>query len=178
MTPSGTRIYVVHIKYQQNRSWQEAINVAGPNTPSDHNVRKVEGFYPATGIETIEEDLILLNYPSGDGNWDKALSWAQGAKLKNTVPREVFAVGEQHPNLHRTFGQNPTMYVVATTDCTFETTVVGLVASGGMARFAGRTCTGPAPSTTPMTGLRFSSKKIRFPGRALSCARPFSLHRN
>jgi hypothetical protein len=31
----------------------------------------------------------------------------------------VFAVGKQFPTLHRTLGLDP-MYVVATTDCTFD----------------------------------------------------------
>ena len=91
---------------------------AGPNTPDNYNVRTVADLYPPTGTEEIEEDLIMINYPRGDGNWDKALAWAQGAGLKNTVPREVFAIGKQHPKLHEQLGVNP-MYAVATTECAF-----------------------------------------------------------
>lgn len=117
--PPGARIHTIRIRFKPDREWQEAVTAAGPDTPDSYNVRKVGDQYPSTGTEEIEEDLILLNYPSGDGNWDKALAWAGSKKLKNTVPREVFAVGEQHPTLHNKLGLNP-MYVVATTPCTFD----------------------------------------------------------
>jgi hypothetical protein len=118
--PQGARIHCLTVTVKLDRPWQEAVNLAGPNTPDNYNVRKVEDKYPATGTETVEEDLVLLNYPSGDGNWEKALAWAESTgQLEKTVPREVFAVGEQHPTLHRTLGQNP-MYAVATKECTFD----------------------------------------------------------
>lgn len=117
--PQGARIHTLRVRVKLDRLWQEAVNAAGPNTPGNYNVRKVGDQYAPTGTEEIEEDLILLNYPQGDGNWDKALAWAQIQGLKNTVPREVFAIGEQYPKLHNELGLNP-MYVVATTECTFE----------------------------------------------------------
>lgn len=117
--PDGARIHIVRIKYRQDRAWAEAIDAAGLNTPADYNVRKVGDLYLPTGTQEIEEDLVMLNYHEGGGSWDKALAWASGAKLENTVPREVFAVGEQHPKLHVTLGVNP-MYAVATTPCSFE----------------------------------------------------------
>ncbi len=116
--PQGARIHIVSVKVKLDRPWQEAVNAAGPNTPDNYDVRKVGDLYAPTGTEEIQEDLIMLNYPKGDGNWDKALAWAQTQGLKNTVPREVFAIGEQHPNLHTHLGVNP-MYAVATTECTF-----------------------------------------------------------
>lgn len=116
--PPGARLHTVRIRFKPDREWQEAINAAGPNTPSDYNVRKVGDQYPPTGTEEIEEDLILLNFPNGDG-FDAALAWAKSKQLENTVPREVFAIGEQHPKLHIELGQNP-MYVAATKECTFE----------------------------------------------------------
>jgi hypothetical protein len=119
IAPPGARLYTARVKVTLDRSWQEAVNAAGPNTPDNYNVRKVGDLYLPTGKGEVEEDLILLNYPEGDGSWDKALTWAGILRLKPTVPREVFAVGEQHPELHRTLGVNP-MYVVATTKCTFD----------------------------------------------------------
>ncbi len=116
--PQGARIHTLRLTVQMNRPWQEAIDAAGPDTPADYNVRKVGDLYPATGTDAVEGDYIILNFPAGNGNWDKALAWAQGAGLKNTVPREVFAVGEHNSSLHRTLGVDP-MYVVATTDCSF-----------------------------------------------------------
>ena len=116
--PPSARLYTVHIRFKPNREWQEAVQAAGPNTPDNYNIWKVDGQYTPTGTEEIEEDLILLNFPNGDG-FDKALAWAQSKQLQNTVPREVFAIGEQHPKLHEELGQNP-MYVVATKECFFE----------------------------------------------------------
>lgn len=116
--PDGARLHTVRVKVKLDCPWQEAIDIAGPNTPADYNVRKVADLYPPTGTEEVEEDIILLNFPQGDGNWDKALAWARGAGLKNTVPREVFPIGKQHPKLRTTLGVNP-MYVVATTACIF-----------------------------------------------------------
>jgi hypothetical protein len=115
--PPGARLHTVRIRFKPDREWQEAINDAGPNTPSDYNIRKVGDQYLPTGTEEIVEDLILLNFPNGDG-FDAALAWAREKKLENTVPREVFAIGEQHPKLHEELGQNP-MYVAATKECSF-----------------------------------------------------------
>lgn len=114
----GARLHTVRIRFKPDREWQEAINAAGPNTPSDYNVRKVGDQYPPTGTEEIEEDLILLHFPNGDG-FDAARAWTQTKQLEDTVPREVFAIGEQHPKLHEELGQNP-MYVAATKECTFK----------------------------------------------------------
>lgn len=117
----GARIHVLRrVRVQQDREWQEAVNLAGPNTPSDYNVRKpeVSGQYQPVAKKVVEKDIVLLNYFKGDGNWDKALAWGNDASLKVTNPREVFAVGEKHPTLHNTLGQNP-MYVVAPTECSF-----------------------------------------------------------
>jgi hypothetical protein len=118
----GARIHVLRrVHVNQNREWQEAINLGGPNTPSDYNVRKAEvsGQYQPVSKTMVEKDIVLLNYQNGDGNWDKVLAWGTEAALKKTNPREVFAIGEQHPTLNNTLGQNP-MYVVAPTECTFE----------------------------------------------------------
>ena len=118
--PPGARIHIVRgVRVKQDRPWQEGVNAAGPNTPSDYNVRKVSDLYVPVGNQEVTKDFILLNYPQGGGGWDNANAWAQAARLKGTNPREVFAVGEQHPTLHNILGQNP-MYVVATTECFFD----------------------------------------------------------
>lgn len=116
--PPGARLHTVRIRFKPDREWQEAINAAGPNTPDNYNVRKVGDQYLPTGTEEIEEYLILLNFPNGDG-FDVAHVWAQSKQLEDTLPREVFAIGEHHPKLHEELGQNP-MYVAATKECTFE----------------------------------------------------------
>jgi len=114
----GTRIRTLSAKITLDQPWQEAVNAAGPDTPDDYNVRKVGDLYLPTGTGTKKAEYVLLNYPSGDGSWEKALALAESKGLKKTVPREVFAVGRQYPKLHRELEVNP-MYVVATTDCSF-----------------------------------------------------------
>ncbi len=120
-TKAGARIHILRrVRVKQNREWQEAVNLAGPNTPNHYNVRKTEvsaQYQPASNKE-IETDIVLLNYPKGDGNWDKGTAWGKEAKLNATNPREVFAIGEQKPDLHTILGQNP-MYVVAPIECSF-----------------------------------------------------------
>ena len=116
--PQGARIHIVRVKVKQDRLWQEAVDKAGPNTPSNYDVRKVGDLYVPVGNQEVEKDIILLNYPTG-GGFDKARAWAHPLGFKDTDPREVFAIGEQHPNLHNVLGQNP-MYVVATKECSFD----------------------------------------------------------
>jgi hypothetical protein len=117
--PEGARNHVIKVRVNQEREWQEAVNAAGPDTPADYNVRKVGGQYPPAGKGIVEEELILLNFPTGGGDWYKATAWAEAQGLKQTNPRQVFAIGEQHQKLHKQLGQNP-MYVVSTADCSFE----------------------------------------------------------
>ncbi len=117
--PKGARVRVLTVKVNQEREWQEAIDAASTKTMVYHNVRKIGRQYPPVEMGTIEQEIILLNFPNGGGNWDKALRWAKSKGLNRTNPREVFAIGEHNPALHTKLGQNP-MYVVATTDCTFE----------------------------------------------------------
>jgi hypothetical protein len=120
VAPPGARIHVFRdVRVTLDSEWQEAVNAAGPNTPSDYNVRKVGDLYLPTGTGEIVEDLVGLNYPDGSGNWEKALAWAAISKLEKTVPREAFAVGRQFPQLNDELGINP-MYAVATTECSFE----------------------------------------------------------
>jgi len=117
--PEGARIHILRAKVKLDRPWQEAVDTAGPNTPSDYNIRTVGDLYVPTETGEEERDYVLLNYPNGDGSWDKSLAWAAQEELQRTAPREAFAVGEQYPTLHYTFGMNP-IYVVATTECFFE----------------------------------------------------------
>jgi len=116
--PPGCRIHTLTVKVRQDREWQDAIDAAGPDTSSTYNVRKVGDLYPAVGKGTRTEELVLLNYPRGDGSWEKAQAWAAEMRLHRTDPRTAFAIGEQHPNFHREVGINP-IYVVETTGCSF-----------------------------------------------------------
>jgi len=117
--PTGGRIVTVKVKTQLDRPWQEAVNAAGPQTPDNYNVRKVDDICAPTGIGTVEEELVLLNYYPNGGAWDKAIAWAEASRLKRTDPRRVFALGEGQPKFNYEVGPNPT-YVVATEECFFD----------------------------------------------------------
>jgi hypothetical protein len=118
--PVGGRIVTVKVKTELFRDWRAAVSAGGPNTPADYdyNVWKVGGLYPPIGAGIVEEELVLLNYPNGDGSWEKALAWAEQSRLRRTDPRRVFAVGKGHPKFNYEVGPNP-CYVVATEECTF-----------------------------------------------------------
>jgi hypothetical protein len=117
----GARIHVLRgVSVQQGRKWQEAVKLAGPNTPTGYDVFK-EGigicYYPPVSHFTVVKDMIILNYlKEGGGDWYKARAWGKDSMLKNTNPRELFAIGEQYPDLHITLQQD-LVYVVETTGC-------------------------------------------------------------
>src|SRR3989344_297436 len=116
--PEGARIFILRATVKLDQPWPEAVAAAGPNTPDHHNVHKVSGLYVPTGSGREEREYVLLNHPNADGDWNKALAWANEEELAQTVPREAFAIGAEHPTLHNTLGMNH-MRVVATTECTF-----------------------------------------------------------
>ncbi len=113
--PPGARIRVIRARVNQGRDWKEAVDAVGPDTMSIDEIYKPADLYPPTSQEETEKDYILLSLPDRRDGYHKALTWAQIVGLKPTVPREVFAIGEQYPNLDQTFGENP-LTVVATTD--------------------------------------------------------------
>ncbi len=119
-TSVGARICVLRrVRVQQDRDWQDSINLVGPSTPMNYNVRKpeVSAQYQSVSKKTVEKDIVLLNYLKG-GDWNKATMWGQSTFLKAANPREVFAVGEQYPTLNKTLGQD-LMCLVAPIECTF-----------------------------------------------------------
>ena len=141
--PPGTRIHTLSVQVKLDRPWEEAVFSAGTNIGSRDNPRKwqipsvwkVGDLYLPTGTGEVCEELILFNYtpdngswlrqlffgrkPTSGGTWFTALAWAASLGLKRTVPREVFAVAEQHPTLPQTLGVD-SMTALATTECTFN----------------------------------------------------------
>lgn len=91
--PLGGRIHLVKAKVPFDQS-QVVVNTTGPGE---------------------EEEFILLNFPKGDGSWEKALAWAEQFRLRRTGSHKVLAVGVTLPNLSHDAGvDDPTAYVVAT----------------------------------------------------------------
>ncbi len=117
--PPGGRVHIVTVPVVQDRPWNEAVRAAGPNTPDNYDVWKVGDLYPATGAGIAQTKLVLVNFGPQGGSLAKAIAWAEQYNLKKTNPRQVFAIGEHKPQLHRELGMNP-MYVVATEECSFE----------------------------------------------------------
>ena len=118
---NGARIYMLHaLRVRQDSEWQATISAGAPNTPRDCDVWKIGHLYRAVGSGIITENLIFLNFPDGNGSWNKALAWAETQSFKQTNPREVFAIGKEYPTLHIHLGQNP-VHVVATSGCILGT---------------------------------------------------------
>lgn len=76
----------------------------------------------------VEEVIILLNYPHGGGNYQVTVKWGLQNSLEETVPHEIFAIGEQFPYLNYTLGPNP-MIIVETESCLFNLTLNACVVS-------------------------------------------------
>lgn len=114
--PRWGRIHTLRLSAKLDRPWNEAIDAIGSDTPQKSIIRNMSDRYPVTGTKVLQRDYILLNYPefkSYNYNWEKACLWALEVGLHRTVPREVFAVGEQHSLLHLALGLD-CMRVVAT----------------------------------------------------------------
>lgn len=115
----GARIHVLRcVPIKQDCEWQQAVSLGAPNTPNYYNIWKpeVSSQYRPVSDGMVERDIVLLNYPiNDDGYWSNILAWGKEVALKRTNPREVFAVGKQHPVLHREIDQVP-MCVVALTE--------------------------------------------------------------
>lgn len=116
----GARVYLIpKLVVDYTKSHNESAMAGGPDTPSNYNVLKFGDKYPSIENKVMEEAIVLFNWPKGGGSYQKAIEWGLSNGLQRTVPREVFAVGKQLPNLNYELGQNP-MYVVETTGCTFD----------------------------------------------------------
>lgn len=117
----GARIRILRrVRVKQDREWQEVVNLAGPNAPDHHYVRKLQVScqYQPISNKVVEKDIVLLNYPKDNGNLDMAVAWSTEAKVNSANPREVTSVVEQNPNLHTLLGQK-VVYLVSPTECTF-----------------------------------------------------------
>ena len=112
------RTHELSVTVVQNRPWKEALEAAGPDTPDNYNIRKIEECYQPKSDKTEDVEFVLLNF-SENGSWDKALKWAISNGYEPSNPREVFAVAEKH-DLIKILGINDWIHLVATTKCTFD----------------------------------------------------------
>ena len=117
--PDGGRIHIVRVLVNPTREWQEAINAAGPDTPSNYEVCKVADKYPPQDGAVEEKEIILVNFGRTISDTKVAVDWGKQNKLRPANPRQTFAVGEYKPKLHRELGVN-SMVVVSPDECTFD----------------------------------------------------------
>lgn len=110
--PEGGRIYGFRVIVDYGRDWQDAVKAASSDSPLDR-VLAAGDRYLSVSNEVVEEEILLLNFPNIDDNWDRAQTWAEAQGLKRTNPREIFAISEQYPELNESVGQD-IMYVLAT----------------------------------------------------------------
>lgn len=115
----GARVHLIpKLKVDGSRFWKDAVMAGGPQTGSGYNVLNVADKYQSSENKITDEVIILFNWINGGGSYQQAIEWGLVNNLEKTVPREVFAVGENFPNLNYELGPNP-MYVVETTGCSF-----------------------------------------------------------
>ena len=119
VAPDGGRIHVLRVPVNPTREWQEAINAAGPNTPSNYDVRKVADKYPPQDGVVEEKEIILVNFGKTISDTRVAVEWGKQHGLRPASPRPVFAIGEHKPQLHRELGVNA-MAVVSPEECSFD----------------------------------------------------------
>ena len=114
----GARIFVTELSVDYTKSHNESAMLGGPQTGSDYNVLKVGNLYQPEN-KIINETIILLNWPNGDGSYQKAVEWGLSNGLRKTTPHVPFTVGEKYPKFNYEIGSNPS-YVVETTGCSFD----------------------------------------------------------
>lgn len=101
LPPRGGRIHQLSVAVKLDQSWESSVNEAGPYCESDNEIWKLGDEFPPEGKGLATIHLMLLNYPRGSGFMEQASEWAEKNHLYVTKPREVFAVGKQHPNLNK-----------------------------------------------------------------------------
>jgi hypothetical protein len=117
--PHGGRLHVLRVPVDPGREWQEAINVAGPDTGSNWDVRKVCDKYPPKSGELKEREIILVNFGKTILSSRYALDWANSYGMRPEDPCGIFAIGEHKPQLHRELNIDA-MAVISLEACSFE----------------------------------------------------------
>jgi hypothetical protein len=117
--PPGGRIHIIRVSADPRSCWQKTINVCGPNTGDDWDIRMVDVHYPIRSGNTEEREIILVNFGKSIPNGQYALDWAKQLCLSPVDPRKVFAIGEHKPKLHLELGVGE-MVVVSLIPCSFD----------------------------------------------------------
>lgn len=121
------RVTFHHVRIKQDLPWIEALEKSGPDTPDYFDIRKPEiakQYKPEKG--EVIKSITLLNSFFNCG-WSEILVVAGSYKLERTLPREVFALAAQYPDLYTQLSgagllvlKDDPIRVVATTECDFQ----------------------------------------------------------
>jgi len=119
--PKNGRLCTVKVSVRLDRPWKELFISEAFHDPGNYNARNVGDLFLPTGTGVVEEELILLNYPKGDGSWKDSISWAEQCHLKRSGPRRVFAIYEGDKNFDKKLRRREeTVRIAATEECLFQ----------------------------------------------------------
>lgn len=95
----------LQVSVNYNRTWQQLITAAGPQTSRESLIWEAGVQYPAPKRGTMPTNITLCNYGR---NWEseEVVAYAKSNKLDLAGPWELFAIGEAHPRLNRDLGKN------------------------------------------------------------------------
>ncbi|MDO8659689.1 MAG: hypothetical protein Q7K54_03745 [Candidatus Parcubacteria bacterium] len=105
--PLGGRICrEINIQVRSGQLSREMVMAAGPDTPEDSSIFRMNFQAPTSGGES----LILLNYRNG-GSLSQALVWAMGFYLERTNPIHILSMGMKYRGFHHQVRMDPTCVV-------------------------------------------------------------------
>lgn len=117
VAPEDGRLLFINIETDLSKPLSETISLMAPSTPRTYDVWQADEDFLPFGEERFKERLVLLNYPSRNGGWEKAMSWAKKYWLEYTDLRHVLPLKlEDFPDKWR--GRE--VQVVATTECVVQ----------------------------------------------------------
>lgn len=114
----GVRVHLIKINVDCTRPYNELVWAGGPQTDSGSFVFKVADKYQLSEKKITDEVIVLLNWASGYEGYQTTVEWGLSNGLRKTTPYELFAIGEQLPDINYEIGPNP-MFIIETTGCTF-----------------------------------------------------------
>lgn len=110
--------YTPKLKVKRKKmSYEDAVLLGGPQTSPNSNVFKVGEKYSKP--RKTYEDIILLWYRNGRGDYLKTIEWAISQGLSLGTPYEMFAMSNEYPDLCLSF-ELLQLRMVETTGCLFN----------------------------------------------------------
>ncbi len=120
--PYGYLLYSLTVPVNYDEKWESAILKAGPRTKHlacMEALKEIESQQPPQHGEEQIEIVLFCSY-KGRGDWGLACLWAVQSGLQRTSPREVFAIGEHHPDLSETLYSPETLTIQPSFEFTLQ----------------------------------------------------------